>query len=337
MSESHDVPERMTYVDVTQPGGADKLTLVEGPVPMPREHEVLIRVAAAGVNRPDIAQREGRYPPPPGASPIMGLEVAGTVVAVGPGSQWRVGDEVCALAPGGGYATYCRVPDLQCLPLPKNVSVEASAGIPETFFTVWANVFQIGQLKAGESILIHGGTSGIGTTAIQLAKAFGATAYATAGSDEKCQACLDLGAAAAINYRTQDFAEEIKRLTDGQGVNVVLDIIGAPYTTRNMNSLAPRGRLLLVSTQQGANVEINLSTIMQKRLTITGSTMRPRTVEDKGVIARELHEHVWPLLESGQVHVPVDRVFPMEQVAEAHRYLESSQHVGKIILRVNEQ
>jgi putative PIG3 family NAD(P)H quinone oxidoreductase len=337
MGQSYDLPDHMTYVDVTQPGGPDTLTLLEGPVPQPREHEVLIRVAAAGVNRPDIAQREGRYPPPPGASPIMGLEVAGTVVAVGAGSQWRVGDEVCALAPGGGYATYCRVPDLQCLPLPKNVSVEACAGIPETFFTVWANVFQIGQLKAGERILIHGGTSGIGTTAIQLAKAFGATVYATAGSDEKCQACLDLGAAAAINYRSQDFAEEIKRLTNGQGVDAILDIIGAPYTARNIESLAPKGRLLLVSTQGGAHVEIDLSKIMQKRLTITGSTMRPRTVEDKGVIASELHDHVWPLLEAGQVHVPVDRVFALDQVADAHRYLESSQHIGKIILRINDQ
>jgi NADPH2:quinone reductase len=292
---------------------------VDSEVPVPGDGEVLIRVAAAGVNRPDLLQAAGRYPPPPGASPILGLEVAGTVEGTG--------ERVCALVPGGGCAEYCVAPAAHCLPIPAGFSMEEAAGIPETFFTVWANVFQIGQLKAGERILIHGGSSGIGTTAIQLAREFGATVFATAGTAEKCRACEGLGAR-AINYREQDFVAEV-----GQ-VDLVLDMVGGPYTARNIECLAPFGRLVQIATQQGAEATVNLAKIMQRRITVTGSTMRPRTVEDKARIARELHEQVWPLLESGRVRVIVDRIFPLEQVGEAHRYLQKGDHIGKVILKV---
>jgi len=273
------------------------------------------------VNRPDIVQRQGKYPPPPGASPILGLEVAGTVVSTGA--------RVCALVPGGGYAEYCVTPESHCLPVPQGLSMEEAAGIPETFFTVWANVFQIGGLRAGERFLVHGGTSGIGTTAIQLARAFGATVYSTAGSDDKCRACERLGADRAINYREQDFAKELRGAVD-----VVLDMVGGSYTARNIDCLAPRGRLVQIAVQDGMEATINLAKIMQKRATLTGSTMRPRTVEEKAQIARELKEHVWPLLESGKVKVLVDRIFPLDEAAEAHRHLESGAHVGKVILKV---
>jgi putative PIG3 family NAD(P)H quinone oxidoreductase len=324
----------MRYVHYAQPGGPEVLRVVEGPTPQPGEREVLIQVAAAGVNHADLLQREGNYPPPPGASSILGLEVAGTVAAAGAQSRWKIGDQVCALVAGGGYAEYCLAPDPQCLPIPRGLSMEESAGIPETFFTVWTNVFQTEQLKPGEKMLVHGGTSGVGSTAIQLAHTFGAVVFATAGSDEKCQACLELGARAAINYKEKDFVQEIKRLTGERGVDFVLDIVGAPYTARNIECLAPLGRLVQVSTQQGAEAVVNLGTVMRKRLTLTGSTLRPRSAQEKGEIARGLHEKVWPLLESGRVKVVVDRVFPLAEAADAHRRMASSQHIGKIILKV---
>jgi putative PIG3 family NAD(P)H quinone oxidoreductase len=295
---------------------------------VPGPGEVLIRVAAAGVNRPDLMQRAGKYPPPPGASPILGLEVAGTVGVAAHDSGWREGDRVCALVHGGGYAEYCLAPGVQCLPVPQGLSMEEAAGIPETFFTVWANVFQIGHLKAGERFLVHGGTSGIGTTAIQLARAFGATVFTTAGSEEKCRACLSLGAERAINYKELDFAKEFSE------IDLILDIVGAAYTPRNLEVLAMRGRLVQIAVQKGVEATVNLARVMQKRLTVTGSTLRPRPVAEKGAIANELRERVWPLLESGKVNVLVDRVFPLDQAAEAHRYLESGTHIGKVILSV---
>jgi NADPH2:quinone reductase len=319
----------MRFIAFDTHGGPDVLHMAEGPVPAPGPGEVLIRVAAAGVNRPDIQQRAGKYPPPPGASPILGLEVSGAVAATGADSGWKEGDAVCALTPGGGYAEFCLVPGVQCLPVPRDFSPEEAAGIPETFFTVWANVFQIGRLTAGERILVHGGSGGIGTTAIQLASAFGATVFATAGSEAKCNACLALGAERAVNYKEQDFVGEFR------GVNLVLDIVGGPYAERNIECLAPHGRLVQVAVQMGATATVNLAKIMQKRLTVTGSTMRPRPPAEKGAIARELHAKVWPLLEAGSVKVVVDRVFPLAEAAEAHRYLESSAHIGKVILHVD--
>lgn len=301
---------------------------------MPGPGEVLIRVEAAGVNRPDLLQRQGKYPPPPGASPILGLEVAGVIVSADPASRWKAGDRVCALVPGGGYADYCLTPGSHCLPIPTRLTVEEAAGIPETFFTVWANVFQTGALQPAERILVHGGASGIGTTAIQLARAFGATVYTTAGTEEKCAACRKLGAAAAINYVRQDFVQEVRALTNGEGVHLVLDIVGGTYTARNLECLAHCGRLIQIAVQQGAEATINLTKIMRNRLTLTGSAMRPRTVADKAQIARDLEQHVWPLLESGRVKAIVDRIFPFSEVAAAHRYLESGAHIGKVILKV---
>jgi NADPH2:quinone reductase len=331
-----DLPQEMTYVEVSAPGGAENLRLARGPLPLPREGEVLVRVMAAGVNRPDIAQREGRYPPPPGASPILGLEVAGEIAALGPGvSRWRRGDRVTALTNGGGYAEYCTVPAPQCLPWPAGYDAIQAGALPETFFTVWANLFELGGLKPGERVLIHGGTSGIGVTAIQLARAFGATVYATAGSDEKCRSCLDLGANAAINYRTQDFAEEIARLTEGRGVDVILDMVGGPYAMRNIRSLARGGRLVLIAFLGGPKVEtFDLTRIMTHRLTLTGSTMRPRSTEEKGAIAAALEARVWPLLAEGRVRPVIHAVFPLAEVAAAHRLMESSAHIGKIMLKV---
>ena len=323
----------MRFVDLPQPGGADAMRIAEGPKPSPGQGEVLIRVLAAGVNRPDILQRQGKYPPPPGASPVLGLEVAGTIEQVGEGSRWNAGDKVCALVPGGGYAEYCVVPEPQCLPIPAALSMEEAAGIPETFFTVWANVFQMGALQAGEYLLVHGGASGVGTTAIQLARAFDAKVFVTAGGEEKCTACVRLGAEAAFDYLKQDFVQEIRRHT-AHGVDLVLDMVGGPYTLRNIECLAMHGRLVQIAVQQGAEATINLTKIMHKRLIVTGSTMRPRSVADKGQIARELEREVWPLLEAKKVKVIVDRVFPLEQVAEAHRHLEGGAHIGKVILKV---
>jgi NADPH2:quinone reductase len=330
------VPQTMSHIEVTAPGGPEVMRLTTGPVPTPKPDEVLIRVLVAGVNRPDVAQRSGSYPPPPGASPLLGLEVAGEVVAAGADvTQYKPGDHVCALANGGGYAEYCVAPAPQCLPWPTGYDALHAAALPENYFTVWANLFEGGHLKSGERTLIHGGTSGIGVTAIQLAQAFGATAYATAGSDEKCAACVKLGASAAINYRTQDFVAEIARLTDKRGVDVVLDMVGGPYMQRNLRVLGMDGRLVLIAFLQGSKVDaFDFVTVMTKRLTITGSTMRPRTTAQKGAIAAALREKVWPLLDEGRCGPVIHATFPLAEVVAAHALMESSAHIGKIMLKV---
>jgi putative PIG3 family NAD(P)H quinone oxidoreductase len=323
----------MKAIEISEPGGPDVLRRVDRPIPQPGPGEVLIRVAAAGVNRPDVMQRKGSYPPPPGASDLPGLEVAGTIERVGNGvSEWRGGDAVCALVSGGGYAEYCVAPAPQCLPVPHGLDMIAAAAIPETFFTVWTNVFERGRLQAGETALVHGGSSGIGTTAIQLAGAAGAAVYATAGSDEKCRACEQLGAARAINYRTSDFVEAVKTLTGGRGVDLILDIMGAPYFDRNLRSLAIEGRLVQIGLMGGSEAPIDLRRLLARRLTVTGSTLRPRSVEEKGAIADALRRQVWPWLEAGRVKPVVYRTLPLGDAAEAHRIMESSQHVGKIVL-----
>ena len=306
----------------------------ERPDPVPGPGEVLIRVAGAGVNRPDILQRIGLYPPPRGASDLPGLEVSGTVAALGREVQGlRVDDRVCALVAGGGYATLCAAPAPQCLPKPTTVDLVSAAGIPEACFTVWTNVFERGRLRAGETLLVHGGTSGIGTTAIQLAVARGVTVLATAGSDEKCRACEDLGAQQAINYRTADFVEAVRELTDGRGVDVVLDVVGGSYVARNLTALAVDGRLVQIGLMGGEPAaEIDLRLVLGRRLTITGSTLRPRTVEEKGRIAAALRTEVWPLFERGAIRPVIDRVLPLVQAAEAHRVMEAGNHIGKIVL-----
>ena len=328
------IPQTMTYVHADGSGGPEVLGLGTASVPAPKQDEVLIRVKAAGVNRPDVAQRQGAYPPPPGASPILGLEVAGEVVSVGDHvTTLAVGDKVCALTNGGGYAEYCTAPAPQCLPWPKGYDAIKAAAVPETAFTVWANLFQMGGLTKGQTALVHGGTSGIGVTAIQLAHEFGARIFATAGSDDKVAACLRLGADAAINYRTQDFAAEVKTLTEGRGVNVILDMVGAPYMTKNVRCLGRDGRLVMIAFLQGSKVqEFDFVQVMVKRLTITGSTMRPRTTAQKGAIAADLREKVWPVLDTGRCPPVIHATFPLAQAAEAHRLMESSAHIGKIIL-----
>lgn len=329
------MPDTMRFVTTHGPGGPEVLAIDHGPAPRPGPGEVLIRVAAAGVNRPDVLQREGRYPPPPGASAVLGLEVAGTIAELGPDvTHWAVGDPVCALLAGGGYAEYAIAPAAQCLPVPEGLTLIEAAAVPETFFTVWANVFQRGRLQAGETFLVHGGTSGIGTTAIQLAHAFGARVFATAGSEEKCGACRDLGADVAINYRTADFVEAVKADTSGEGVNLILDMVGGPYIQRNLKALAVEGRLVQIAFLQGSKQELDLMPLMLKRLTLTGSTLRSRGVEEKGAIARELQDRVWPLLASGRVKPVIHATFPLDEAAEAHRLMESSRHVGKIVLTV---
>src|SRR5262245_29345024 len=323
----------MIAVEITRPGDPDVLVAVERPRPSPGAGEVLIKVAAAGVNRPDVFQRRGRYPPPPGASDIPGLEVAGTVEEGGPDvREFAVGDRVCALVAGGGYAEYCTAPAPQCLPVPRGLDLISAAAIPEAFFTVWTNVFERGRLRAGETILVHGGSSGIGTTAIQLAHARGARVSATAGSAAKCAACEKLGAKRAVNYREEDFVAIVRELTGGRGVDVVLDMVGGDYFARNIESLAVEGRLVEIATLQGVKAELNIQTIMQRRLTITGSTLRARPVAEKGAIARAVHEQVWPLLESGAVKPIVHATFPLRDAAEAHRVMESSSHIGKLVL-----
>ena len=325
----------MKAVEITTFGPPDVLKIADRPDPVPAAGEILIDVTAAGVNRPDIIQRYGKYPPPPGASDIPGLEVAGVVAALGSGvNGWSIGDPICALVAGGGYAERAAVPHEQCLPIPKGLTAIEAAGIPETFFTVWTNVFQRGTLQAGESILIHGGTSGIGTTAIQLAKAFGARVLATAGSDDKCEAMRKLGADEAFNYRTQDWVAEGKRVTGGQGVNLVLDIVGGDYIARNLDLLSIEGRLVQIAFLKTAKAEIDFSILMRKRCTITGSTLRPRTPAEKGVIARDLREHVWPLLEKGTVKPVIHKTFPLANAADAHRLMEESTHIGKLVLVV---
>ena len=330
------IPARMTAIGISEPGGPEVLVPVERDVPEPGPGEVLVAVEAAGVNRPDVMQRQGLYPPPPGASDIPGLEIAGTVAALGDRvDEPAVGSRVCALVSGGGYAEYCTAPAPLCLPVPAGLDAAEAAALPETLFTVWTNVFDRARLAEGESILVHGGTSGIGTTAIQLAKAFGATVYVTAGSKSKCDACLALGAGAAINYRDEDFVERIGTLTAGRGVDVVLDMIAGDYLARNLKCLAVEGRLVIIAVQRGPKVEqLNVLPIMLRRLTVTGSTLRPRSVEQKAAIAHALHAKVWPLLAAGTVRPVVHARFPLADAAGAHRLMESSEHVGKIVLAV---
>jgi NADPH2:quinone reductase len=327
----------MLVIEIREPGGPDVLVPAERPRPSTGADEVLIKVAAAGVNRPDVMQRRGTYPPPPGASDLPGLEVAGVIDEVGSNvDAWRVGDRVCALVTGGGYAEYCVAPAPQCLPLPRGMELASAAAIPETFFTVWTNVFERGRLKPGESVLIHGGSSGIGTTAIQLARVFGSRVFATAGSAEKCAACQRLGAERAINYHEADFVAEVKDLTGGRGVDVILDMVGGDYLQRNLDSLATDGRLVQIAVLAGVRGQANLATVMQRRLTITGSTLRPRSVAEKASIANALRNHVWPHLESRVVAPVIYRTFPLRAAASAHQLLESGVHVGKLILIVDQ-
>jgi putative PIG3 family NAD(P)H quinone oxidoreductase len=327
------IPEQMTVIEIAAPGGPEQLKLARRPTPKPGEGEVLVRVAAAGVNRPDVMQRQGKYPPPPGASDIPGLEIAGEVVALGVKvSGVALGDEVTALLPGGGYAEYALAAAPLCLPVPKALSLIEAAAVPETFFTVWTNLFDRGGLKAGDSVLIHGGTSGIGTTAIQLAAARGARVFATAGTPEKARACERLGAVRGIDYKTEDFVEVVRSETDGKGVDVILDMVAASYFARNVESLALEGRLVVISLIGGARTELNLNTVMSKRIFITGSTLRIRSVAQKALVAEGVRRNVWPLLEQKRVHPVIHATFPLAEAAEAHRMIESSQHIGKIVL-----
>jgi len=325
----------MIAIEIREPGEPEVLVPVDRPKPVPAAGEVLIRVAAAGVNRPDVFQRRGRYAPPPGASDIPGLEVSGTIEVLGPGvSGVAAGDVMCALVAGGGYAEYCVAPAPQCLPVPRGMDVITAAAIPETFFTVWSNVFQRGRLRSGESLLVHGGSSGIGTTAIQLAKARGARVFATAGTPEKCAACERLGAERCVDYRSGDFVTVIRELTAGRGVDVVLDMVGAEYFARNLDVLAVEGRLVEIATLHGVKAELNIQAVMARRLTITGSTLRPRPIADKASIAVELRQHVWPLLESKTVTPIVHATIPLRDAAAAHRMMESSVHTGKLLLTI---
>jgi NADPH2:quinone reductase len=330
------LPATMTAIEIAEPGGPEVLRPVTRPMPLPGAGEVLIEVKAAGVNRPDLQQRQGGYDPPPGASDIPGLEVAGKIVAVGLGvPHLRVGDEVCALVAGGGYTTYCVAPAPQALPIPKGLTMVEAAAIPETFFTVWTNVFERARFQPGESILIHGGSSGIGTTAIQLTRALGAhQIFATAGTIEKCRACEALGATRGIDYKIMDFLKVVREMTGGRGVDVILDMVGGDYFKKNLKALAMEGRLVHVAFLKGSKMEVNLAPIMMKRLTVTGSTLRPRTVDQKGAIAAQLHRTVWPLFEKQTVKPVIYRTFPRAEAAEAHRLMETSEHIGKIVLTV---
>jgi NADPH:quinone reductase len=325
----------MIAIGIREPGSPEVLVPVERPTPAVAAGEVLIKVAAAGVNRPDVMQRQGKYPPPPGASDIPGLEIAGEIVGVASDvTSWRTGERVCALVSGGGYAEYCSAPAPQCLPIPAGLDLIQAAAIPETFFTVWTNVFERGRLVAGETILIHGGSSGIGTTAIQLARAYGARVIATAGSDEKCSACQSLGAEVAINYRSTDFVTTVRDTTGGRGVDLVLDMVGGEYLQRNIDCLARDGRLVQIGFLGGAKSQINMGPVLQRRLWITGSTLRARSIAEKAAIAGAVQQHVWPLLEAGTVRVLVHATFPLQHAAEAHRVMESSTHIGKLVLTV---
>jgi len=325
----------MKYINIARPGGPEVLTLEERPAPSLSTGQVLIKVTAAGVNRPDVLQRAGYYPPPPGASDIPGLDIAGEVVEVAGDVDWPLtGDKVCALVSGGGYAEFCAAEASLCLPIPAGFSAVEAAAIPETYFTVWSNVFERGGLRAGEKLLIHGGSSGIGTTAIQLGKAFGAAVFVTAGSAEKCQACLDLGADLAINYRQEDFVAVCKQATDDYGVDVILDMVAGSYIDRNIQLAAADGRIVLIAALQGFKAEVDFQAVMRNRLTITGSTLRPRAVEFKAEIAKKLQHQVWPLLESGKVRPVIHKVLPLADAADAHRLMESSEHIGKIILSI---
>lgn len=329
------LPAMMTAIGFDAPGGPDVLKPQQRPVPQPGPGQLLVHIAAAGVNRPDVLQRLGGYAPPPGASDIPGLEFAGRIVALGEGvPRYEIGDQVCALVAGGGYAEYAIVHEDNALPIPAGLSLKEAGAIPETFFTVWTNVFQRGGLKKGESFMVHGGTSGIGTTAIQLAKAFGATVLATAGSDDKCAACRDLGADHAINYRTEDFVAAAKAATGGRGVDLILDMVGGDYINRNYEAAAESGRIVQIAFLNGPKAEVNFSRLMLKRLTHTGSTLRPRTIPEKAAIARELEEKVWPLLTEGRCKPVIHARFPLAQAAQAHALMESNAHIGKIVLMI---
>jgi NADPH2:quinone reductase len=326
----------MRAIEITAPGGPEVLRVTRRPVPVPAVNEVLIEVAAAGVNRPDVLQRKGGYPPPPGASDIPGLEVAGTIVVAGAGvNDWRPGDRVCALVTGGGYAEYVAAPAPQCLPIPRGLTFVEAAGLPETFFTVWVNVFERARLKDSETLLVQGGSSGIGVTAIQMARAFGHRVFITAGSGEKCAACEKLGASRAINYRTEDFVAVVKELTGGKGVDVILDMVGGDYVPRELACLADDGRLSLIAFLGGTKATIDMSDILRRRLTITGSTLRARSVEVKGAIAQALKQKVWPLIEAGKIKPVIYQTFRLEAASAAHALMESSAHVGKIVLEVS--
>jgi putative PIG3 family NAD(P)H quinone oxidoreductase len=327
------LPAEMVVVEISEPGPPDVLRPARRPVPRPGADEVLVRVAASGVNRPDILQRLGHYAPPAGVTDVPGLEVAGEVVATGDGvPEWRIGDRVTALVAGGGYAEYCVAPAPQCLPFPAGLGAVEAAALPEAVFTVWTNVFERGRLQPGETVLVHGGASGIGTTAIQMARAFGARVLATAGSPEKCAACERLGADRAIDYRREDFVAVSRLATEGRGVDLVLDMVGGDYLSRNLHALASDGRLVQIATQRGAQAELDLMTVMQKRLTLTGSTLRPRPVAEKGRIARAVHREVWPKIEAGAVRPVIHATFALAEAKEAHRVLEASSHIGKLVL-----
>lgn len=327
------LPATMTCVEITKPGGPEVLVPTTRPLPQPKAGEILIKVAATAVNRPDIAQRAGAYPPPPGASDLPGLEAAGTVAALGEGvTDWKVGDQVCALTPGGSYAEYCTVPAPQCLTLPKGFDMLQAAALPENYFTVWHNLFERGQLKAGEKVLIHGGASGIGTTAIQLAKAFGATVFTTVRTPEKAKAVTELGADHAIIYKDNDWAAEVKKLSGG--VDVVLDMVAGDYLPKNLGLLKLDGRCVVIAVQLGATATISAGIVMVNRLTLTGSTLRPQSIENKGRMARGLKEKVWPLLESGKIKPIIFKTFPLTQAAAAHAELERADHVGKVMMTV---
>ncbi len=329
------VPLEMSVVEIAAPGGPEQLKLAQRPVPVPKEGEVLVRVAAAGVNRPDVMQRQGRYPPPPGASDLPGLEIAGQIAALGPKvSGLAIGDAVTALLPGGGYAAYAIAAAPLCLPVPQGMSMVEAAAIPETFFTVWTNLFDRGRCKAGDTVLIHGGTSGIGTTAIQLASAWGARVFATAGSDEKARACERLGAVRGINYRTEDFVEVMRAETSGKGVDVTLDMVAGSYVARNLDIAALEGRIVVISLLGGSKAEVNMGLILTKRLTLTGSTLRTRTVAQKAEVAEAVRKNIWPLLASGRVRPVIHATFPLAEASEAHRLMETSSHIGKIVLTV---
>jgi NADPH:quinone reductase len=324
----------MRAVEISRPGGPEVLMPVSRPIPQPGDGCLLIRVHAAGVNRPDILQRRGLYPPPPGAPDIPGLEIAGEVVGMNGAARYKLGDKVCALLPGGGYAQFCTVHETNALPVPQGLSMMEAAAVPETFFTVWTNLFRRAQLRAGETVLIHGGASGIGTTAIMLAKAFGATVIVTVGSEEKRHACLALGADLAINYRDQDFVEQTRKFTGGKGANVIVDIVGGDYVERNYKAAALNGRIVQIGVQNGPVATLNLMIMLYKRLTHTGSTLRSRTIEEKAQIARELEQYVWPLIEQRKVVPVIFKVFPLEEAAAAHTLMESGKHVGKIVLAI---
>jgi NADPH2:quinone reductase len=329
------IPKSMKVVEISTPGGPEVLKSAERAVPVPKANEILIKVAAAGVNRPDVMQRAGKYPVPPDASDLPGLEVAGEVAAKGDAVRmWKVGDKLCALVHGGGYAQYCVAPEVQALPVPKGLSLLEAASLPETFFTVWGNVYDRGRLASGESLLVQGGTSGIGVTAIQMARATGNRVFATAGSDEKCAACVRLGAEKAINYRTQDFAAEIKAATGGKGVDVILDMVAGDYVPKELKILADEGRLVFIAFLRGHKTELDINEVMRRRLTITGSTLRPRPVEYKGYLARNLREKIWPLIEAGRIKPEIYKTFPLEKASEAHRLMEASEHIGKLVLTV---